>query len=81
MALRRWSLVVEKTVRELQGFACVAFEDMPSAKKEVASTRSFGQPITELADLIEAISEFASRGAEKLRRQSGKVGQVSMLLA
>ena len=76
MARRRWSLVVERTVRELQGFACVAFEDMPPAKKEIASTRSFGQPITELADLIEAVSEFASRGAEKLRRQNGKVGQV-----
>ena len=67
---------MEKTVRELQGFACVAFEDMPPAKKEIASTRSFGQPITELADLIEAVSEFASRAAEKLRQQNGKVGQV-----
>jgi DNA polymerase V len=76
VARRRWSLLMEKTVRELQGFACMAFEDVPPAKKEIASTRSFGRPITELADLIEAVSEFASRAAEKLRRQNGKVAQV-----
>ena len=75
-ARRRWSLLMEKTVLELRGIACIAFEDVPAAKKEIASTRSFGQPITELADLIEAVSEFASRAAEKLRRQNGKVGQV-----
>lgn len=75
-ARRRWSVVVEKTVRELSGVACIAFDDVPPAKKEIASTRSFGRPITKLADLVEAVSEFASRAAEKLRKQGGKVGQV-----
>ena len=76
MARRRWSVVMEKTVLELRGTACMAFEEVPPAKKEIASTRSFGEPITELADLIEAVSEFASRAAEKLRRQGGRAGQV-----
>ena len=74
-ARRRWSVVMEKTVLELRGIACMAFKDVPPAKKEIASTRSFGQPITDLADLIEAVSEFASRAAVKLRRQNGKVAQ------
>ena len=47
-----------------------------AAKKETASTRSFGRPITELADLPEAVSAFASRAAEKLSRQNGKVARV-----
>lgn len=75
-ARRRWSVVLEKTVLELRGIACMAFEDVPPAKKEIASTRSFGRPVTELADLLEAVSEFASRVAEKLRRQNGKVSQL-----
>ncbi len=75
-ARRRWSVVLEKTVLELRGIACMAFEDVPPAKKEIASTRSFGRPVTELADLLEAVSEFASRAAEKLRRQNGKVSQL-----
>jgi DNA polymerase V len=73
---QRWSVVLERTVRELQGQACTALEDVAPDKQEIACTRSFGQPVTALSDLREAISEFASRAAEKLRRQSGHSRQV-----
>ena len=72
----KWSVVLERTVRELQGTPCVGLEDSPSAKKEIASTRSFGHPVTELMDLIEAVTEFASRAAVKLRKQSSMANQV-----
>ena len=72
----RWSMVLERTLRELQGTACVDLEHEPAAKKEIASTRSFGQPITELADLIEAVTEFASRAAVKLRKQASQANQL-----
>ena len=72
----RWSVVLERTVRELRGTACIELENEPAPKKEIASTRSFGQPITELADLNEAITEFASRAAVKLRKQRSLVNQV-----
>ena len=73
---RRWSVVLERTVRELQGQPCMAFEDVPPDKQEIASTRSFGQPITELNDLVEAVSEFSARAAVKLRQQNGRAGRV-----
>ncbi|MET0211148.1 MAG: Y-family DNA polymerase [Burkholderiaceae bacterium] len=73
---RRWSVTLERTVRELQGEACIGFENMPPAKKEIACTRSFGEPVTRRADLVEAVSSFASRAAEKLRRQGSLAGQV-----
>ena len=72
----RWSVVLERTVRELQGTPCVGLEDSPAPKKEIANTRSFGQPVTELVDLIEAVTEFASRAAVKLRKQSSLAHQV-----
>ena len=72
----RWSVVLERTLRELQGTSCVDLEDDPAPKKEIASTRSFGQPITELADLIEAVTEFASRAAVKLRKQASQANQL-----
>ena len=78
-ARRRWSVVVERTVRELQGCSCIGLDDMPSAKKEIACTRSFGRPLTTLLELTEAVSEFAARAAEKLRKQEGVAGQVSGL--
>jgi DNA polymerase V len=73
---RKWSVVLERTVRELQGVSCIELEDAPAAKKEIACTRSFGQPITELSDLIEAVTHFASRAAEKLRKQGSAAHQV-----
>lgn len=73
---RRWGVVLERTVRELQGMQCVGLDDAPAPKKEIACTRSFGRPMTEIAPLIEAVSEFAGRAAEKLRKQDGHAGQV-----
>jgi DNA polymerase V len=38
-------VVLERTVRELQGVSCIGFEDEPPPKQEIACIRSFGQPI------------------------------------
>lgn len=76
MVKRRWSVVLERTVRELQGINCVELEHSPQPKQEIACTRSFGHPVTELAGLSEAVTEFASRAAQKLRKQSSLAGQV-----
>jgi DNA polymerase V len=76
VARRRWSVTFERTVRELQGLSCIALEDAPPNKKEIACTRSFGRPVTALRDLVEAVTAFATRAAEKLRRQDGRAGEV-----
>lgn len=76
----RWSVVLERTVRELQGEQCIALEDAPAARQQIACTRSFGAPVRELRPLIEAVSEFASRAAEKLRRQHGHASQVLVFI-
>ncbi|MBX9873129.1 MAG: DUF4113 domain-containing protein [Burkholderiaceae bacterium] len=73
---RRWSVVLERTVRELQGTPCVDLEEAPPAKKEIACTRSFGRAVMDLGELEEAVTTFASRAAEKLRRQGSHAGQV-----
>ena len=73
---RRWSIVLAKTVRELNGTPCLTLDDIPPDKQQIACTRSFGQPVTELSDLIEAITEFTSRAAEKLRKQNSQAGQL-----
>ncbi len=76
MVRNRWSVVLERTVRELQGEPCISLDEAPSAKKQIACTRSFGHAITDLPPLIEAVGAFASRTAEKLRRQGSLAGQV-----
>ena len=71
-----WSVVLEKTVRELNGTPCIEFEDEPPAKQQIACTRSFGHPVTELIELQEVITEFACRATEKLRKQGSHTGQI-----
>ncbi|MEO5659567.1 MAG: Y-family DNA polymerase [Polaromonas sp.] len=80
MVRRRWSVVLERTVRELQGQPCLQLESQAPPKQEIACTRSFGQPVTELADLSEAVSHFASRAACKLRAQASQAAQVLVFL-
>ena len=72
----RWSVVLERTARELQGTPCMQIEDIAPGKREIACTRSFGHPVTQLSDLQEAVSEFACRATEKLRRQHSHANKV-----
>ncbi|MDO9437730.1 Y-family DNA polymerase [Hydrogenophaga sp.] len=73
---RRWGVTLERTVRELQGQPCIELDDAPGPKKQIACTRSFGHPIQDLASLVEAVSEFATRAAEKLRAQRSMVTEM-----
>lgn len=66
---RGWSVVLERTLLELQGTRCIGLDDAPEPKKQIACTRSFGHAVTELSGLTEAVTEFASRAAEKVRKQ------------
>lgn len=77
---RHWSVVLERTVLELQGTSCISLEDAPPVKQEIACTRSFGHPITELRDVSEAVTEFASRAAEKLRKQNSLANKILVFI-
>lgn len=80
MVKRRWSVMLERTVRELQGTPCIDLDHAPVPKQQIACTRSFGHAVTELKDLNEAITEFASRSAQKLRKQGSLAGQVLVFI-
>lgn len=78
---RQFNVVVEKTLLELRGTACLEMtdvEDSPVAKQQILVSRSFGTAITEAAGIVEAVSEFASRAAEKLRHQESHAGAVNV---
>ena len=75
-----WNVIFERTVRELQGESCMDMEDVAPAKQEIACTRSFGAPVQALDELVEAVSDFSARAAQKLRGQSGVAGQVMVFI-
>jgi DNA polymerase V len=56
-----------RTAQELRGIPCIPLEEQPDPKQNIAMSRMFGRPITQLKDLEEAIAMYATRAAEKLR--------------
>lgn len=65
----QFSVVLERTVRELNSEPCLEFEQYPDSKHQIICSRSFGERVTQLADMREAVREYASRAAEKLRAE------------
>ncbi|STT53979.1 Error-prone, lesion bypass DNA polymerase V (UmuC) [Klebsiella pneumoniae] len=64
---KHFTVVLERTVRELRGEPCLALEEFAPAKQEIICSRSFGDRITAYEDMRQAICSYAARAAEKLR--------------
>jgi DNA polymerase V len=64
-----YSVVLERTVRELNGDVCLHWDDVRAPKQAIFSTRSFGQRVTEQHDLQSALITHCSIVAKKLRQQ------------
>jgi DNA polymerase V len=78
---KQFSVVVERTVRELRGTSCVDIDDAPPANQQIMCSRSFGEPVTSLPNLVEAVSQFATRVAEKLRHQGSVASAVHVFIS
>jgi DNA polymerase V len=67
---RHFGVVLERTVRELNGTACISLELSPPPKQQIMVSRSFGEKLTQFDDIRSAVSAFAARAGEKLRSRS-----------
>lgn len=63
----KFSVVLEKTARELAGTPCLEFEDPNPPKQEICCSRMFGKRLTEIQPIKEAVATYVKRAAEKLR--------------
>ena len=77
---KKFSVVLERTVRELRGEKCLTIEDTISFKKQIIVSRSFGKRISNLKTLKTIVNNFAVRAAEKLRNEKQKCSQVSVFI-
>jgi DNA polymerase V len=78
-ALRaQFSVALEKTLLELRGTSCMEVDDAPAPRQQILVSRSFGSPITHVDGILEAVSEFASRAAERLRQQGSVAGAIGV---
>jgi len=72
------TVVLERTVLELQGEPCLAFEDVEPQRKGMAVTRSAGTPMMDFDTLFQAITAHATRAAEKLRQHGLVAGTLTV---
>ncbi|MFO7642173.1 MAG: DUF4113 domain-containing protein, partial [Candidatus Competibacteraceae bacterium] len=77
---RRFEVVMERIVWELRGVAGLTLEELAPPKQQILASRSFGRPVTALADLQAAVAHHVARAAAKLRRQHGQAGAVQIWL-
>ena len=67
---QQFSIVLEKTVRELNGVMCIELKDIEEPNKEIIVSRSFGRRVRDKQELIEAVTSYTSRAAERMRKQN-----------
>ncbi|WP_434677098.1 translesion error-prone DNA polymerase V subunit UmuC [Pseudomonas sp. R1-18] len=66
----RFSVVIEKTARELAGTPCLELSEAEPPKQEICCSRMFGTRQTRIEPIKEAVATYTQRAAEKLRAQS-----------
>jgi DNA polymerase V len=66
---QKFSVVMERMVHELRGTACLPLEEIVQDRKNIICSRSFGKPVQTREEMTEAVSTYAARAAEKMRRQ------------
>jgi DNA polymerase V len=69
MLRTKFSVVIEKTARELAGTPCLELDEPDPPKQEICCSRMFGKRLTELAPIKEAVATYMMRASEKLRAQ------------
>ena len=80
-ALRKqFSVLMERTIRELNGESCIPLEEIASLKKQLVCSRGFGIPVSSLSELSEAVITYTTRVAEKLRRQKSVTAMVCVFI-
>jgi len=69
-----------RLVMELRGVSCLDLEQCPAPKQSITCSRAFGNSVTTLTDMDEAVSSYTARAAEKLRAEELAVTTMTVFL-
>lgn len=76
----KFGVVMERLCYELRGVSCLQLEEVAPAKQQIASSRSFGKPVSSMDELAKSVATHAARGAEKLRDQHSVTGALTIFI-
>lgn len=78
---KNYSIVMERTARELSGFSCILFELVAPERKSLVRSRMFSHKITDAKYLKQAISFHLARASEKLRSDKLMATELSIFMS
>lgn len=73
-----FNVVLERTVRELQGEACMELEQDIPPKQEIIASRTFSAPVYTADEMAESIRQYMGRASAKLRSQGSVAGAIGV---
>ena len=79
-ARKSFSIVMERTVRELRGESCIPMEDVPPDAQHLMVSRGFKGRVTTKNHLQEAVATYATRAAEKARAKHVYAGTLQIFI-
>ena len=77
---KNFSVVLERTVRELNGESFMSLEEAPPVKQQIVCSRSFGEKVTEYDSLRQAVCQYAEWASEKLRKERQYCRHISVFI-
>lgn len=77
---KNMTVVVQRILFELKGIRAIQWEAAPAAKKNICTSRSFGQLLTRLKDLEQPVSSHAATCARKLRMEKSCATAVEVFI-
>jgi DNA polymerase V len=77
---QQFSVLMAKTVAELNGTVSLELEEVSPAKKQIVRSRSFGSPVFDYDSLAQSISLYVSSAAARLREQGSQAGVVFVFI-
>lgn len=78
--LKKFGVTIQRTVWELRGQGVERHDGVPEKKKGICNSRSFGKPVYSIDDIKEAVSDYVTTAAAKLRKQNSVAGVLLVYL-
>lgn len=69
---RKYGVVLERTLREIQGVSCLPVESAPKPKEQILRSRSFSHATNDLSVLLSSVSTHMTEVARQLRREKAE---------
>jgi len=78
---KEMSVCGERTQLELKGVPCISMEVAPPTPRSIVCSRSFGKPVGDINEMIEASSTFCTKAMQNLRKKNQVARTITVFIS